>query len=128
MGIRERLVASGVSLVAVGSGSPPGAKRFMEDLGFDVEMYLSRNLSAYRAFGLRGGIWETLGPSTVVRAVRAMMAGFRQGTTDGDLWQQGGVFVLGPGELLLFEHRNASAGDHVDTQSLLAAAGDKPKG
>ncbi len=122
MNIKGRLDASGVSLVAIGSGSPDGARRFMEKLGFAAEMYVSPDLGAYRAFRLERGIWKTLGPASLVRGIRAMIQGFRQGRPDGDLWQQGGVFVLGPGETLLFQHRNASAGDHADLDAVLAAA------
>lgn len=122
MNIKGRLDSSGIALVAIGSGSPEGAGRFMDRLGFFAEMYVNHDLSAYRAFGLRRGLWETLGPASIIRGIQAMMQGFRQGRPDGDLWQQGGVFVLGPGDLLLFQHRNASAGDHADLDAVLAAA------
>jgi hypothetical protein len=120
MVIKGRLEASGVALVAIGSGSPEGARRFVDKFGFAAEMYVNPDMSAYRAFGLERGIWKTLGPASLVRGIRAMMQGFRQGRPDGDLWQQGGVFVLGPGEALLFQHRNASAGDHADLDAVLA--------
>ncbi len=122
MVIKGRLEASGVALIAIGSGSPEGARRFMDTLGFSADMYVNPDLSAYRAFRLERGIWKTLGPASLVRGIRAMMQGFRQGRPDGDLWQQGGVFVLGPGETLLFQHRNTSAGDHADLNAVLAAA------
>lgn len=122
MGIKGRLKKAGVALVAIGSGSREGARRFMDELGFAGEMYVNTDLSAYRAFRLERGLLKTLGPSSLVRGVRAMMDGFRQGSADGDLWQQGGVFVMGPGELLLFQHRNTFAGDHADLKAVIAAA------
>ena len=122
VGIKGRLDSAGVTLVAVGSGSTEGARRFAEKLPFAGEMYVNRDLSAYRAFKLERGLWKTLGPASVLRGIRAMMDGFRQGRTDGDLWQQGGVFVLGPGEKILFEHRNAFAGDHADLGAVIAAS------
>ena len=122
VGIKGILDSAGVDLVAVGSGSHAGARRFLVKLPFTGEMYVNRNLSAYRAFGLDRGLWKTLGPASLFRGIRAMSDGFRQGRTDGDLWQQGGVFVLGQGEMLLFQHRNAFAGDHADLDAVLAAA------
>lgn len=122
VGIKGDLDSAGVALVAVGSGSHVGARRFVEKLPFTGEMYVNRNLSAYRAFGLERGLWKTLGPASIIRGIRAMMDGFRQGRTDGDLWQQGGVFVLGPGSQILFEHRNVFAGDHADLDAVLRAA------
>ncbi len=121
-GVKGRLDGAGVALVAVGSGSTDGARRFAEKLPFAGEMYVNWDLSAYRAFRLERGLWKTLGPASVLRGIRAMMDGFRQGRTDGDLWQQGGVFVLGPGEKILFEHRNAFAGDHADLGAVIAAS------
>ncbi len=97
MNIKGRLDASGVALVAIGSGSPDGARRFMEKLGFTAEMYVNPDLSAYRAFRLERGVWKTLGPASLDRGIRAMIQGFRQGRPDGDLWQQGGVICPGPG-------------------------------
>ena len=61
---------------------------------------------------------------SLIHGIQAMREGFRQGRTDGDLWQQGGVFVMGPGNKLIFQHRNKFAGDHADLDAvLLAAAG-----
>lgn len=122
MGIKARLDEAGAALVAIGSGSTGGARNFADEVGFAGEMYVNRDLAAYRAFGLERSLWKTLGPASMIRGIRAMMDGFRQRRTDGDLWQQGGVFVLGPGETLLFQHRNAFAGDHADLEAVLAAA------
>ncbi len=122
MEIKERLDKTGVALVAIGSGSTGGARHFAEKLQFKGEMYVNPDLRAYRAFGLERGIWRTLGPASLIRGIQTMGKGFRQGRTDGDLWQQGGVFVMGPGEKMLFQHRNKSAGDHADLDAVLAAA------
>jgi hypothetical protein len=50
----------------------------------------------------------------------ALKNGFRQGSTAGDPWQQGGTFLIGPGEKLLFEHRDQFAGDLVDIDQVIA--------
>ncbi len=122
MEVKARLNDAGVALVAIGSGSTGGARHFADKFRFTGEMYVNRDLAAYRAFRLERGLWKTFGPASMVRGIRAMVDGFRQGRTDGDLWQQGGVFVLGPGEMLLFQHRNAFAGDHADLDAVFAAA------
>ena len=55
-----------------------------------------------------------------VNGIRAAMKkGFRQGRSAGDLWQQGGLFVIGPGPQLDFQHRNRVAGDHADLNAVL---------
>jgi hypothetical protein len=47
----------------------------------------------------------------------------------GDVYQTGGAFVLGPGNLCDFAFRSAFAGDHVDLPGLLKfATGSTPDG
>ena len=62
MGIKEKLDEAGIPLVAIGSGSPEGARHFVEKLHFTGEMYVNQDLSAYRAFKLERGFWKTLRP------------------------------------------------------------------
>ncbi len=122
MGIKKQLDKKDISLVAMGSGTHDQANAFVEKYGFTGEMFVSPDLSAYRAFKLVRGLWRSVGPASVYRGIKAITKGFRQGSTAGDPWQQGGVFVLGPGERLLFEHRDQFAGDHADLNEVLAAA------
>ncbi len=112
--------SAGIALAAIGSGSPDQAAAFVEQTGFAGEMYVSRSLAAYRAFRLARGFWRSLGPASIFRSIQAMKAGFRQGSCAGDPWQQGGLFLIGPGEKLVFEHRDRFAGDHADLEHALA--------
>lgn len=121
MDIKGKLETAEVDLVAIGSGSVLGAKHFVEKLHFTGEMYINPDLKAYKAFNLERGFLQTLGPASLIRGIKTMGEGFRQSRTDGDLWQQGGVFVIGPKDKLSFQHRNKSAGDHVDLHAVLAA-------
>jgi len=119
MNIKDRLDAAEVGLAAIGSSSPKSARRFAEEFHFAGEMYVNRDLSAYRAFGLPRGVTKTLGLSSLIRGVGTMKEGFRQGPSAGDLWQQGGLFVLGPGEKMVFAHQDRFAGDHADLDKML---------
>jgi hypothetical protein len=119
MTIKDRLDKKGVSLAAIGSGSPNSARRFAKEFQFTGEMYVNRNLSAYQAFGLPRGVVKTLGISSLIRGVGTMKKGFRQGPSAGDLWQQGGLFVLGPGDEMRFAHQDRFAGDHADLGKML---------
>jgi len=120
MGTKKQMDEKGISLAAMGSGTPDQANVFVEKYGFTGEMYVSPDLSAYKAFKLVRGLWPSVGPASVYRGIKAITKGFRQGSTAGDPWQQGGVFLLGPGERLLFEHRDQFAGDHADLNEVLA--------
>ena len=121
MEIKDQTDKAGVRLVAIGSGSPDQAKKFIASFSYDGEMYVDPSLKTYKAFKLNRGLLRTLGPTSIRRGLSAMKKGFRQGQNAGDLWQQGGMFVLGPGDQIFFQHRNSSAGDHADLNAVLKA-------
>ena len=121
MEIKDQLDNTGVGLVAIGSGKPKQAKEFVASFSFEGEMYVDPSLKTYNAFKLVRGVWRTLGPESIGRGITAMKKGFRQGKSAGDLWQQGGMFVIGPGDQMRFQHRNKAAGDHADLNAALKA-------
>ena|SRR6056297_1703709 len=120
MTVKDQLDDAGISLVAIGSGSPGQAKAFVQKSGYPGEIYVSQDLSAYRAFNLVRGVWRSLGPASILRGIGAIKDGFRQSSSAGDHWQQGGTFFIGPGEKLLFGHRDQFAGDLVDIDRIIA--------
>ena len=93
----------------------------MQEFQFGGEMYVDPTLETYRAFKLKRGFFKTLGPTSVLKGIGAMKNGFRQGSPAGDLWQQGGLFVIGPGEHITFAHRDRFAGDHADLDRVIAS-------
>ena len=50
-----------------------------------------------------------------------MKGGFRQGRTQGDAFQLGGVLAIATDGRVLFEHTEATAGEHPNVGSILAA-------
>lgn len=122
METKKQLEKNDIALAAIGSGTPDQASVFVEQYEFSGEMYVSPDLSAYRAFNLVRGVWRSMGPASVYRGIKALARGFRQGSTAGDPWQQGGVFLIGPGERLHYDHIDQFAGDHADLNAVLAAA------
>ncbi len=121
MRIKPLLDRNAVGLVAVGSGSPDNARQFVREFSFDGVMVVDPGLKAYKAFGLKRGVLKTLGPSSLFKGLGAMKNGFRQSAAAGDLWQQGGLFVIGPGDKVDFAHRDRFAGDLADLRRVLAA-------
>ena len=70
---------------------------------------------------MRRGRTEILSPRLFSNAARALQAGYRQNSVEGDPWQLGGVFVVRPGGELLYAYRSREAGDHPEPADLLAA-------
>jgi len=115
--IRER----GAELVVVGNGTPYFALGFRDDLKLDCPLLVDPELRSYRAAGLRRGRVEILSPRLPLHAARALWKGHRQTSVQGDPWQLGGVFVIGKGGALLFQHRSREAGDHPPLEAVLSA-------
>ncbi len=119
--LQEKLTDKGVSVVVIGSGTPEQARSFRENFDYTGEMYVDEDLDAYNAFELERGFFKTLGFRSIAKGFTALGQGFRQGLHAGDLWQQGGLFVMGPGNRIVFQHVDRFAGDHADPADVIAA-------
>ena len=113
--------ARGGELVVVGCGLPEHIAGFRAATGYEGPLVTDPSLRTFQAAGLAYGWSRTLGPRTVLKGLRALASGFRQGARRGNPIQQGGTFVLGPGERVRFEWRDRFAGDHPELPEVLAA-------
>lgn len=108
----------------VGPAGPEHIASFREATGYDGPLLADPALHAFREAGLARGWDKTLHPRSFIKGVQAFAAGFRQGARRGDVVQQGGTFVLGPGERLRFAWRDRFAGDHPELRDVLGALED----
>jgi len=111
----------GAELVIVGCGEPEHAVDFCKTQNINTPVYVDPEKKAYAAAGLKRGLWSSLRPKAWLNSVRAYRAGMRQGPTQGDPWQQGGVFVFRPGNVTAFAYVSDAAGDHPPVDEVLAA-------
>jgi hypothetical protein len=118
----DQLAAAGAELAVIGNGAPRFLAGFRETTGYPGRLYTDPDLVVYRAFRLRRGLTTVARPSVVGHAVRAMRGGFRQGWTQGDPLQQGGVLVVGTDGELAYRYASSEAGDHPPLAPILAAA------
>ena len=113
--------ARGGEAVVVGCGQPEHLAGFREATGYDGRLFTDPSLRAFGAAGLAYGWTRTFHPLTILKGIGAFASGFRQGARRGNPVQQGGTFVLGPGERVRFEWRDRFAGDHPEMRDVLAA-------
>lgn len=111
----------GAELVVIGNGSVYFAKTFQEDLAIDFPVYTDPSLVTFKAAGLRRDFGAAINTKVVTGAIRALKKGFRQTSTQGDPWQQGGVFVVLPPGEERFGYVSSAAGDHPSNEAVLAA-------
>lgn len=130
---RERLERDGARVVVIGQGSPEDAREFRDANGVTLPLYVDPSRASYCAVGLKRGFWSTLGPGAVARAVSALTSGYRQRRSSGDVLQQGGVVVMGPGGREFYRYASREAGDHPSIGKLqrvldVAARQPAPRG
>lgn len=110
-------------MAVIGNGTPLMAQDFAERFHVQVPLFTDPSRRSYEAAGWRRPMGSALlGLGTTLKAsVRAMKGGFRQGKTQGDAFQLGGVLVVGTDGEVHFEHSDKAAGDHADIDAVLAA-------
>jgi peroxiredoxin len=118
------LEALGVDVLLIGSGPAEHIDAWIErnDLrDKHARVVTDPSLAAYRAAGLARSFFATYGPRAVADFVRALARGHRPRPTDGDLFQQGGAFLVANG-LIVWAQTNRSLGDHADPSDAVEAA------
>jgi len=105
----------------VGNGKPHHARAFLDEQKFDFPLLVDPELRAYEAAGLKRGLLSSFNLSSAVKALGTLRNGFRQTSTKGDPWQQGGAFVITPDGKTLYSYVSQVAGDHPDLDQVLQA-------
>jgi hypothetical protein len=124
-GFRSRnaeLDGLGVGLTFIGSGNPIMAADFRDFMKLEVPVWVDTRRESYRFLGFRHQPLMLFNPSLWANGLRAARAGFRQGRTQGDPWQQGGVLVVRRGGQPVYGHASATAGDHPPLDTVLREA------
>jgi len=125
-GFRSRaneLERAGVKLVFIGNGTATMAKDFQDfmELG-DVPVWTDPKRQTYRHLGFKRGWLSVLDGAALKYSLRALANGFRQGRTQGDPIQQGGVLVVKRGGEVVYGYASAVAGDHPPIDDVVAQA------
>lgn len=111
---------AGAELYVIGNGAPHFMEGFRETTGWPGPLYTDPSLEVYKAAGLKRGVMTVLNARTALRAVGTLKQGFRQGRTQGDEWQQGGVLVIEPSGEVVWSHVSDHAGDNADPDAIVA--------
>ncbi len=111
----------GALVVVVGPAKPEHIAGFREATGYTGPLFADPSARAFKTAGLVHGWASTYHPRAMLKGVRALAQGFRQGARRGDVVQQGGTFVLGPGDRVRFEWRDRFAGDNPDPDEVVKA-------
>jgi len=133
--VQLRLKEAGTEVVLVSLGTPDQIERYRKELDIPacIEVYVDPEPDApvaYAAFKLQSGRNLVLEHARVAELGSHALA---EGNTDGgyasptgpytgSVFQVGGVFVLGAGNVCDYAYRSSYAGDHPNAAALLEAA------
>ena len=98
------------------------ARAFAEERDIPFRLLVDPELTAYRTLDLRRSLGSAMSLGALRAGVRAYRSGYRQGVTQGDPLQQGGVLVLARGGEVVFLQRSEHAGDHPAEAEILDAS------
>ena len=117
----DEIHKAGAELIIVGNGSPQFATNFKKRLQLNTPLYVDPNMEAYRAAGLKRTKLGTIGPRVWIPALLALVRGHHQAGKEGDPYQQGGVFVIFPGDRIIYSHISKRASDRPKVSDILKA-------
>lgn len=103
-------------VAAVGNGTAAMAADFVAQFSVPFPVFTDPSRASYQTLGLRRGLGLNL--QLAKNGMRAYKAGFRQGRTQGDPLQQGGVVVMDAQDRVTWLHVDSGAGDHAPMDAL----------
>lgn len=119
----DELKRAGVKLFFIGNGTATMAKDFHQFMEIpELPVWTDPKRQTYAHLGFKRGWLSVLDGAVFKYGLRAMQAGFRQGRTQGDPVQQGGVLVVKRGGAVVYGYASAQAGDHPPIDEVIAKA------
>jgi len=108
-------------LVVIGNGPEKFITPFKEANGYKGPLFTDPSLATYKILGFKKGLTSVIGFSPLKAGIRALSTGYLQKGIQGPPLQQGGVLVVGPGNIVHYIYRSQKAGDHPPVEEILQA-------
>jgi AhpC/TSA antioxidant enzyme len=116
-----KIHAAGAELIVIGNGAPHFIEGFREHTRYDGPLYTDPSLATFEAAQLKRGVVNTLSLRALGGTLGSLARGQRQGRTQGDPWQQGGVVVVAPSGEVQWQHASERPGDNATVVQILQA-------
>jgi hypothetical protein len=123
----DEIHAAGAELIVIGNGAPHFIAGFRELTGYSGPLYTDPSLAAYEAAHLERGVTTVLNPKALMPTLKAFARGGKQGLTQGDAWQQGGVLVIATDGAVMYQHVSKRPGDNASPDDIVAALTQVPR-
>jgi hypothetical protein len=111
-----------VSVAVATMGKPAEAAEFCQRQRLPFRCLSDPARTLYRAYGLRrGSTSEIMGPETVLAGFRAAAKGYFPSVPVQDVYQLGGVFLIGTDGTVRYAHYPRHAGDNPPSGAIKRA-------
>jgi peroxiredoxin len=112
----------GGRIVAVGTGNARHAQAFIEDEKIPFAVLVDDDAAAARVASIeRVAFYKLFDPASYPATLRAWQGGHRLGIPGRRTNQLGATFVIGPGNVVRYEHRDGNTVDHAPMGAVFAA-------
>ena len=108
-------------LVVIGNGPEHFITPFREVTGYRGPLFTDPSLETYNILDFKKGLTSVIGLNPLKAGIRALSSGYLQKGIQGPPLQQGGVLVVGPGNIVHYFYRSQKAGDHPPAEEIFQA-------
>ncbi len=116
------ITAKGAAIVAIGTGSTRYADAFAREERIPYLVLVDDDAAAARAAQVRTvGFVAMFSPRTWKATVATWRRGHRVHRSGKRVTQQGGTWVIGPGDVVRYEHVDRDSTDHAPIPEIVAA-------
>ncbi|XP_076462872.1 peroxiredoxin-like 2C [Babylonia areolata] len=130
---KQLLKEANVGLVVIGPSPYKFIQSFKTLTNYQHALYCDPERQVYRALGLHekmavGDLKNSrhVKSNPVMGVLRSVWRAMQSQEYQGNTKQQGGAFILGPGEQAHFCHQDTSSADHMNINDLLVEVGVQP--
>ncbi|XP_069126960.1 peroxiredoxin-like 2C [Argopecten irradians] len=129
----ENLQTADVGIVAIGPAPFKFIKTFKEDTDFSFPLFTDPERKVYKALNLQENLVhgdsrnsKHVKQNLFMGTLKSTWNALKVGELEGNIKQQGGAFILGPGDVVHFAHIDKNSLDHTPINDLLEKAGVDP--
>jgi hypothetical protein len=117
----EMIESAGLSLVAVGMGTPARTRDFARSLGLTFPFLADPRRQAYEAYRLTKMNWRNeMRLSFLARSIKSGATYGARPTAEQDTLQLGGTFIVNTDGTFLYAHRSEATADYPSPTQLLS--------
>lgn len=121
---REAIREHGADVFVVGNGEPEAAARFRDSFDLDFPVLVDPQRRVFQLLKFRRNLGGSANPAVLLAALRAWFRGARQGRTEGDPWQLGGILIVQPSGEVSYCYASRFAGDHPKIGEVVRQLGE----